>query len=141
MDIPSNLLDTNWLFSNVAGSSLQKYFGENQHFDWSNSGILKLDQFPDNHAFIIIDEGNSQWNHTSSWTGAGPSFSMALLVSANQKNITSISSSRFSVPPLHSQKAVLGTSIFGLKKVCANLGKNDHPDNILLCYVMAYIDE
>ena len=44
------------------------------------------------------------------------------------------------MPPLHSQKVVLGTSIFGLKEVRANLGKNDHTFNIFLCYMMAYID-
>ena len=42
--------------------------------------------------------------------------------------------------PLHSQKAVFGASIFGLKEVCANLGENDHHVNILLCYMMIYID-
>ena len=86
-----------------------------------------------------MDGGNSQVNRTSG-SGVGTSFSTPIFVLANRTNTTSINSSEASVPPLHSQRAVRRTPIFGIKVVRADLGENGRPVNIHLHNMMAYIN-
>ena len=52
----------------------------------------------------------------------------------------SICSSQPSVPPLHYQRAVRCTSIFGLTEVCADLGENNRHVNIHCPYMTMYIN-
>ena len=122
---------------NASSLYLQEHFGENIEFP--NNGHFELDHFPDNHV-IVMDGGNSQVNRTSG-SGVGASFSTPIFVPTNQTNTTSINSSgASSVPPLHSQRAVRRTPIFGIKVVRADLGENGRPVNIHLHNMTAYIN-
>ena len=115
---------------NASSLYLQEYFGENIEFP--NNGRFELDHFPDNHMFIVMDGGKSQVNRTSG-SGVDASFSTPIFVPANRTNTTSINSSgASSVPPLHSQRVVRRTPIFGIKVVRADLGENGRPVNIHL---------
>ena len=87
-----------------------------------------------------MDGGNSQVNRTSG-SGVGTSFSTPIFVPTNRTNTTSINSSgASSVPPLHSQRVVRRTPIFGIKVVRADLGENGRPVNIHLHNMTVYIN-
>ena len=78
--------------------------GENIEFQ--NSRISKLDHFPYNHIFIIIESENLHANHTSPRSEKVTSFSMSTLIPVNQSKTTSMSSFGPSVPPLYSLRVV-----------------------------------
>ena len=122
---------------NASSLYLSKHFRENIKF--LNNGNFELDYFPDNHVFVVMDGGNCRVNRTSG-NGVGTSFSAPIFVPTNQTNTTSISSSGPSVPPLHCQRAVRRSPIFGMNVVRPDLGENGQPVNIHLHYLTAYIN-
>ena len=112
---------------NASSLYLQEHFGKNIEFP--NNGNSELDHFPDNHIFIVMDGGNSQINRTCG-SGVSTSFSTPIFVPTNQTTTTSINSSGAS--PLHTQRAVQRSPMFGIKVVRADLGGNGWPVNIQL---------